>query len=43
MLKIGKKVWHGQTVSAKDIVQIMGEVEKENDKTIIDVKTLIQK
>ncbi len=43
MLKIGKKVWHGQTVSAKDIVQIMGEVEKENDKTIIDVKTLIKK
>ena len=27
----------------KDIVQIMGEVEKENDKTIIDVKTLIKK
>lgn len=42
-IKIKKKVWHGQTISAQDVVQIMGEVEKERDGTKIDVESLIKK
>ncbi|MBQ8870920.1 MAG: NirD/YgiW/YdeI family stress tolerance protein [Alphaproteobacteria bacterium] len=43
MIKIGKKKWHGQTVSAKDTVQITGEIEKDDDKTVLDVESLIKK
>lgn len=42
MLKMDKKVWHGQTINAKDTVQIFGKVDKEKDKTIIKVKNLIK-
>ncbi|MBE6450667.1 MAG: NirD/YgiW/YdeI family stress tolerance protein [Alphaproteobacteria bacterium] len=43
MIEIGKKVWHGQTVSAKDTVQITGELDKDDDKIVLDVESLIKK
>ena len=42
-VKIKKKVWHGQTVSSQDVVQIMGEVDREKDGIKIDVESLIKK
>ncbi len=40
VLEIDDKNWKGQTVSQKDMVNIGGEIEKEDGKTIVDVKSL---
>ena len=43
IVKIDKKVWHGQLVNSSDVVQITGEIDKDKDATILDVESLIKK
>jgi uncharacterized protein (TIGR00156 family) len=43
IVKIGKKVWHGQVVNSTEVVQITGEIDKDHDGTILDVESLIKK
>ena len=43
VVKIEKKVWHGQTVNSSDVVQITGELDKDKDGTTLDVESLIKK
>ena len=40
ILEIDDKYWKGQTVSPKDMINIGGEIEKDDGKTVIDVKSL---
>ena len=43
IVKIDKKVWQGQSVNSSDVVQLTGEIDKDNDATILDVESLIKK
>lgn len=39
-LEIDDEIWHGQTVSPKDKISILGEIEHDNGAVNVDVKSL---
>lgn len=43
MVEIDKKVWNGQTVTPNDTVIISGELDKNDDRSKIEVERLIKK
>lgn len=42
-IEVSKKAWNGATISPQDNVQIIGKVDKEWNKTEVDVKQVIKK
>ena len=40
---VSKKAWNGQTIAPQDNIQIIGKVDKEWNKTEVDVKQIIKK
>ena len=42
-IEVSKKAWNGQTIAPQDNIQIIGKVDKEWNKTDIDVKQIIKK
>lgn len=41
-IEVSKKAWNGQTIAPQDNIQIIGKVDKEWNKTDIDVKQIIK-
>lgn len=41
-IDVSKRAWNGQTISPQDKIQIRGKVDKEWNKTEIDVKQIIK-
>lgn len=42
-VEIDKKVWRGQNVTPDDMIMITGEIDKDDDRTTIDVERLLKK
>lgn len=42
-IEVNKKAWNGQTIAPQDNIQIIGKVDKEWNKTEVDVKQIIKK
>jgi len=42
-IEVSKKAWNGQTIAPQDNIQIIGKVDKEWNKTEVDVKQIIKK
>ena len=42
-IEVSKKAWNGVTIGPQDNIQIIGKVDKEWNKTDIDVKQVIKK
>ena len=42
-IEVSKKAWNGETIAPQDNIQIIGKVDKEWNKTDIDVKQVIKK
>ena len=42
-IKVSKKAWNGETIAPQDNIQIIGKVDKEWNKTEVDVKQIIKK
>lgn len=42
-IEVSKRAWAGQTINPQDQIQIIGEVDKEWNKTEIEVKQIIKK
>lgn len=42
-IEVSKKAWNGTTISPQDNIQIIGKVDKEWNKTEIEVKQVIKK
>ncbi len=42
-IEVSKKAWNGETIAPQDNIQIIGKVDKEWNKTDIDVKQIIKK
>ena len=42
-IEVIKKAWNGQTIAPQDNIQIIGKVDKEWNKTEVDVKQIIKK
>lgn len=42
-VEIDKDVWKGQTVSPNDVVMLHGELDKDDDRTILEVEKLMKK
>lgn len=42
-IEVSKKAWNGQTISPTDNVQIIGKVDKEWNKTEVEVKHILKK
>lgn len=43
VVEIDKDVWRGQTVTPNDTIMIDGEIDKDDDRTIVDVERLMVK
>ena len=41
-IEVSKKAWNGETIAPQDNIQIIGKVDKEWNKTDIDVKQIIK-
>lgn len=41
-VEIDKDLWKGQTVTPKDTVEIMGDIDRDDDRVMVDVKRLIK-
>ena len=42
-IDVSKRAWNGQTITPQDTIEIRGKVDKEWNKTEIDVKKIIKK
>ena len=42
-IEVSKKAWNGETIAPQDNIQIIGKVDKEWNKTEVDVKQIIKK
>ena len=42
-IAVSTKAWNGQTIAPQDNIQIIGKVDKEWNKTEVDVKQIIKK
>lgn len=42
-IEVNKKAWNGETIAPQDNIQIIGKVDKEWNKTEVDVKQIIKK
>ena len=42
-VEIDKDIWNGQTVTPQDTVLISGELDKDGDRTKLDVERLMKK
>ena len=42
-IEVSKKTWNGETIAPQDNIQIIGKVDKEWNKTEVDVKQIIKK
>ena len=42
-IEVSKKAWSGETIAPQDNIQIIGKVDKEWNKTEVDVKQIIKK
>jgi len=40
-VEIDKRVWRGQTVTANDVVEISGDIDRDDDSILIDVDRLV--
>lgn len=42
-VEVNRRAWHGQTITPNDVVEIRGKVDKDWDKTDVEVKHVIKK